>query len=87
MTLAKVVERLLKQENNWSGLLQKCFISLMEASVSLKEAMGEEEDDDEESGDDQDAVDEDTEDDDDDEVWLFYFCAGRGCLFSFEIKI
>ncbi|KAI8561936.1 hypothetical protein RHMOL_Rhmol04G0380500 [Rhododendron molle] len=67
MTLAKVVERLLTQENNWSGLLQKCFISLMEASVSLKEAMGEEEDDDEESGDDQDAVDEDTEDDDDDE--------------------
>ncbi|KAF7145239.1 hypothetical protein RHSIM_Rhsim04G0246500 [Rhododendron simsii] len=67
MTLAKVVERLLTQENNWSGLLQKCFISLMETSVSLKEAMGEEEDDDEESGDDQDAVDEDTEDDDDDE--------------------
>lgn len=70
MTLAKVVERLLAQENKWSGLLQKCFISLMEASVSLKEATGEE-DDDEESGDDQDAGDEDTEEDDEDEVWFF----------------
>lgn len=66
MTLAKVVERLLMQETKWSGLLQKCFISLMEASVSLKEATGEE-DEEEESGDDQDAGDEDTEEDDEDE--------------------
>lgn len=66
MTLAKVVERLLTLENQKAGLLQKCFTSLMEASVSLKEAQGEE-DDDEESRDDQDAGDEDTEDDDNDE--------------------
>ncbi|GFS38448.1 ubiquitin 6 [Actinidia rufa] len=50
-----------------TDLLQKCFTSLMEASVSLKEAQGEKE----ESGDDQDAGDEETDEEeeglDDDE--------------------
>ncbi|XP_057476826.1 LOW QUALITY PROTEIN: importin beta-like SAD2 homolog [Actinidia eriantha] len=66
LTLAKVVERLLMLEIQRTNLLQKCFMSLMEASVSLREAQGEEEDDDEESGDDQDAGDEETDDDDED---------------------
>ncbi|GFZ13846.1 ARM repeat superfamily protein [Actinidia rufa] len=63
LTLAKVVERLLMLEIQRTNLLQKCFMSLMEASVSLKEAQGEEDDDDE-SGDDQDAGDAETDDDD-----------------------
>lgn len=65
LTLAKVVERLLKRENPRFGLLQSCFTSLLEASVRFKEAQ--EEDSDEESGNDQEDGDEDTDDDDEDE--------------------
>ncbi|GFZ11582.1 hypothetical protein Acr_22g0009800 [Actinidia rufa] len=64
LMLAKVVERLLILEIQRTDMLQTCFTSLMEASVSLKEAQGEKE----ESGDDQDASDKET--DEEEEVWL-----------------
>ncbi|GFZ11584.1 hypothetical protein Acr_22g0009820 [Actinidia rufa] len=56
LMLAKVVERLLILEIQRTDLSQTCFTSLMEASVSLKEAQGEKE-----SGDDQDAGDKETD--------------------------
>uniref|UniRef100_A0A5B7BY10 Importin N-terminal domain-containing protein n=1 Tax=Davidia involucrata TaxID=16924 RepID=A0A5B7BY10_DAVIN len=66
ITLAKVVERLLMLGNLHSGLLRDCFVSLMEASVRLKEVQEEEEEEDEEN-EDEDVGDEDSEDDDDDD--------------------
>ncbi|KAA8527975.1 hypothetical protein F0562_035156 [Nyssa sinensis] len=66
IALAKVVERLLELGNLHNGLLRDCFVSLMEASVRLKEVQEEEEEEDEENEDD-DVDDEDTEDDDDED--------------------
>lgn len=74
MALAKVLERLLEVGITSGGLLRDCFISLMDASIRLKEVQENMEDD--EDGEDED--DENSEDDegteDEDEVpFLEYF--------------
>lgn len=75
MVLSKVVERLVRLQNQGSSLVWDCFAALMEAFVRLKELQEEEDEEDE----DEDAGDEDSEedeDDDDDEVrdhLTFYF--------------
>ncbi|XP_043710645.1 importin beta-like SAD2 [Telopea speciosissima] len=65
MILTKVVERLLEQAGGpWSGLLQDCFVSLVEATIRLKEVQEEVDEDD---GEDEDDVDVETDEDDDDD--------------------
>ncbi|XP_057992891.1 uncharacterized protein LOC110632928 isoform X2 [Hevea brasiliensis] len=66
MTLAKVIERLLEQDNSVVGLLRDCFSSLMEASKRLKEAQDETED--EESNCETEDIDEEEDDTDYDDV-------------------
>ncbi|XP_047330532.1 importin beta-like SAD2 homolog isoform X2 [Impatiens glandulifera] len=70
MALTKMVERLVMQEENkGDGLLHKCFTSLLEALVRMKQVEeGEEEDDEEEEADsDEDGEDSEDEDDEDSE--------------------
>lgn len=64
MALSLVVERLLGLGNSSGGLLHDCFISLLEASVRLKEVLEEKEGDE----DDGEAENDDNDDDDDDEI-------------------
>ncbi|MQM04400.1 hypothetical protein Taro_037202 [Colocasia esculenta] len=77
MALIKVVERLLRSNLDMCmGVLRDCFISLMEASVRLKEVQeeededeeDEEEDDDEDNDDSSEEIDEDTEDEEREET-------------------
>ncbi|XP_062143385.1 importin beta-like SAD2 homolog isoform X2 [Alnus glutinosa] len=63
MALSLVVERLLGLGNSSGGLLHDCFISLLEASVRLKEVLEEKEGDE----DDGEAENDDNDDDDDDD--------------------
>ncbi|XP_057416907.1 importin beta-like SAD2 homolog isoform X2 [Lotus japonicus] len=49
MTLARLIEQLLKQGKSGSDSIRNCFISLLEVSIRLKEAQDGEEDEDEEA--------------------------------------
>ncbi|XP_065863906.1 importin beta-like SAD2 homolog [Euphorbia lathyris] len=64
LTLAKVIEQLLGQDNSGGTLLRDCLNSLMEASIKLKESQQEETEDEEDDGE---AEDDDEEDEDDDD--------------------
>lgn len=61
MTLVKVVERIMELGKPKDDFLWKCFGSLMEASIRLKEVRGKEEesDDNEEEDDDSDELEDD----------------------------
>lgn len=63
MTLARLIEQLLKQGKSGGDEIQNCFASLLELSVRLKEAHDGTED---EQGSDDAENDEDDEDEDDD---------------------
>lgn len=69
MTLAKLIEQLLRQGRSGAVSLQDCFISLLDVSVRLKEVQegkGEEEEAEEsENGEGDEGSDSDSEDDDD----------------------
>ncbi|KAJ8766467.1 hypothetical protein K2173_022526 [Erythroxylum novogranatense] len=68
MTLAKLIERLLGQNNSSRDLLRDCFNSLIEGSIRLKELQeGMEEDQDEDGDEENDEDDNDDYDDSDDE--------------------
>lgn len=75
MALTKVVERLLRSGLDMgAGVLRDCFVSLMEASVRLKEIQEEEEEGDDDD-DDQDEDDDDSSEDID-EVSVISKCRG-----------
>ncbi|KAK2358448.1 ARM repeat superfamily protein [Trifolium repens] len=63
MTLARLIEQLLKQGKSYGDSIQNCFTSLMEVSVQLKE-LQDEKGDEEEAEEAEDDEDEDSEDDD-----------------------
>ncbi|XP_027330151.1 importin beta-like SAD2 isoform X2 [Abrus precatorius] len=69
MTLARLIEQLLKQGKSGDSAFQNCFTSLLEVSVRLKEAQdgnGDEQDADEAENDDDDDEEEDEDSDNDD---------------------
>ncbi|XP_020226880.1 importin beta-like SAD2 [Cajanus cajan] len=69
MTLARLIEQLIKQGKSGGGGIQNCFASLLEVSVRLKEAYDEKEDeqgsDDAENDDDEEEEEEEDSDNDD----------------------
>ncbi|CAK7326263.1 unnamed protein product [Dovyalis caffra] len=67
MTLVKVIEGLLGQQNSGVGLSRDCFKSLMEALVRLKEVQDEMEEDEEDREAEEDDEDEDDDSDEDSE--------------------
>ena len=69
MTLAKVIEQLLGQQNSGVDLSRDCFKSLLETLVRLKEVQDEMEED--EDGEAEEDGEEDDGDDDDSEVGNF----------------
>lgn len=76
MTLAKVIERLLGQQNSGGSLLRDCFHSLMEALIRSKDIKEETEVDEEDSGESEDN-DEDDYSNDDNEVGI------SNCFYGF----
>lgn len=71
MTLAKLIEQLLRQGKSGGVSLQDCFTSLLDVSVRLKEVQeGKEEQEAEESDSDDDDEESNSDFDDDDEVNL-----------------
>jgi hypothetical protein len=75
MTLARLIEQLLKQGKSYGDSIQNCFTSLMEVSVQLKELQDEKGDEEEaeEAEDDEDGDSEDDDSEDYDEVDLCSF--------------
>ena len=67
MALAKIIERVLEVGKPCGGLLHKCFISLLRASVRLKEMEEEDEKVEDDEHDEEAESDEDNDDDDEDE--------------------
>lgn len=69
MTLARLIEQLLKQGKSCDDSIQNCFTSLMEVSIQLKELQdekGDEEEDEDDEDEDEDSDDDDSEDYDED---------------------
>lgn len=67
LALAKLVEQLLSVRYQGGGLLEDCFVALIEASLRLK-AVQEEDEEEDENVETEDEDDEDDEEDDSDEV-------------------
>lgn len=73
MALEKVIERFLGQGKPGTGLVNNCFVSLLEATVRLKEVQEGMEDEEEVDEDEDDNCTEDEDSDDDDEEVQFLF--------------
>jgi len=73
MTLARLIEQLLKQGKSCGDSIQNCFTSLMEVSIQLKELQDEKGDEEEdEDGEDADSDDDDSEDYDEVNLCSFF---------------
>lgn len=83
MTLARLIEQLLKQGKSCDDSIQNCFTSLMEVSIQLKELQdekGDEEEDEDDEDEDEDSDDDDSEDYDEVNLYSFLMYISFQCF-------